>query len=324
MPQRQTMAQRRLAVRQQRSQQRAMSRQEHASKFNGAWRKSVEAIFEAASFLIEAKRELEADEFEAMLDEDLLVSGGTARRIICIGQNQVLCSHVNKLPPHWGTLYELSQLTDQRLQAAIEADDINPNMERKDAVALKPPRRSRPVRHRSPSCDSASLSWERDTRFGEIQAYVARDYFIGPYTAMETGQRAYSVHQGNDPHLERRRELGRDLTLKQAKALAQQDYERRSNGHDDDRHADHVEEQPDDYVEETPEEEIRNFPSDRFMMQAAIVLEELRRFLPSFEQWKTSRSNRARRDLIDLARSTTELWTSVLQRLEENDEQDED
>ena len=78
----------------------ALSRQEHANKFNGAWRKPVEAIFQASSYLIEAKRELEPQEFEAMLDEDLLVSGSTARKIILIAQNQLLCAHVHKLPPH--------------------------------------------------------------------------------------------------------------------------------------------------------------------------------------------------------------------------------
>jgi hypothetical protein len=120
-----------------------MSRQEYANKFNGCWRKSVEAIFEASACLIEAKNDLDPHEFEAMLDEDLLVSGSSARKLMLIAQKEVLCAHVHKLPPHWGTLYELTKVEDARLLAAFEADEINPNMERKDAVALKPSRRSR-------------------------------------------------------------------------------------------------------------------------------------------------------------------------------------
>jgi hypothetical protein len=132
-----------------------LSRQEHANKFNGAWCKSVEAIFEASTCLLEAKRDLPPHEYEAMLNEDLAVSGSTARKLILICQNAVLCAHGHKCPPHWRTIYELCQLTDQRLQEAIEADLINPDMERKDAIALKPPRQQRSSSPRTPDTGAA-------------------------------------------------------------------------------------------------------------------------------------------------------------------------
>jgi hypothetical protein len=307
MPKKLTLAQRRLAVREARHMQQHTTRQEHASKFNGAWRKSVESIFEAASYLIEAKRALEADEFEAMLDEDLLVSGGTARRIICIGQNQVLCSHVNKLPPHWGTLYELSQLTDQRLRAAIEADDINPSMERKDAVALKPQRRSRRPSNRqvdSPGCDSDPYDPNDVAEPGDDPAIINGRILINRLT--EIGHQArVAVGNARDGMTTGDAELNAEIASRLADA-------RQATG-ELYRHTEHARAE-DDTVEETPEEQ--DFPSERFLIRAEAVLTELRDKMPSIARWKTGRSNKVRVDFIEVARAATELWGTVLRRLE--------
>jgi len=77
---------------------------------------------------------------------------------------------------------------------------------------------------------NGALVWKRDPHgVGSMKAYAALDYLVAPYISATTNERAYSVHQGDDPLLEKRRELGRGLTLKQAKAAAQRDYDKLRN-----------------------------------------------------------------------------------------------
>jgi hypothetical protein len=122
-----------------------LSRQEHANRINGAWRKTVEGIFETSAFLIAAENELSTKEFGAMLEEDLLMERSVATKIKLIGGKKALCAHVHKLPGRWGTLYELSKVKDDVLLAAIEDGTIHPKMERKEAETLrKPPPPSSP------------------------------------------------------------------------------------------------------------------------------------------------------------------------------------
>src|SRR5438105_1905289 len=98
----------------------------------GAWQKQPGAIIEAGRLLLDAKQELARDEFKS-----LPFDSSVARKLQCIAGNSVLCAHVHKLPPAWGTLYELSKLEDGALRAAIEDGRVNPKMERKDALALR-------------------------------------------------------------------------------------------------------------------------------------------------------------------------------------------
>jgi hypothetical protein len=118
-----------------------MTRQQHAAAFNTQWRRSVEAIIEAGRALIAAERDLEPAEFAAMLAEDLLVSRGTAVKLKQIAGNRILCSHGNRdrLPNSWTTLYALSELTDAQLRAAFANGRITPDMQRRDAEALRNP-----------------------------------------------------------------------------------------------------------------------------------------------------------------------------------------
>jgi N6-adenosine-specific RNA methylase IME4 len=43
-------------------------------------------------------------------------------------------AHVQHLPPHWGTLYELTKLTDQQFEAKLASGLIHPELERRDVV----------------------------------------------------------------------------------------------------------------------------------------------------------------------------------------------
>ena len=116
----------------------ASSRQEYAMRIGGAWRNAVECYIEAGSWLVEAKKELEHGEFEAMIREELPFTESTARRLMNIALHPVLANraHVNDLPASWGTLYELSKMKQEDLERAIEDGVVHPKMERKDTVAL--------------------------------------------------------------------------------------------------------------------------------------------------------------------------------------------
>ena len=63
-------------------------------------------------------------------------SDRTARRLMAISTDSRFLNrtHVSVLPSHWGTLYELTRLDDETFNRAIDAGEIHPEMERKDAV----------------------------------------------------------------------------------------------------------------------------------------------------------------------------------------------
>ena len=108
-------------------------------KINGSWRGAGDFIA-CGRYLIEAKDELRSDAYSAMLKK-LHFNVSTAKKLICIAKNATLGSHVNLLPPCWSTLYVLSQLKADILQAAFADGTIHPGMQRKDAAALKSPKR---------------------------------------------------------------------------------------------------------------------------------------------------------------------------------------
>src|SRR5262249_8194216 len=82
----------------------------HAERINAAWGKQVASIIETGRYLIEAYDEMERASFEAMVQQKLAFGPSTARKLIVIAHHSILCAHVHKLPPSWGTLYELTKL----------------------------------------------------------------------------------------------------------------------------------------------------------------------------------------------------------------------
>src|SRR6266567_2587217 len=102
---------------------------------------SVEGIICAGKVLLEAKNKLDRKSFIAMLEaHDCPISESTAIRLMNIARHPVLgnYSHVQNLPPHWGTLYELSKLDPKVLEANLEDGTITADIERKDVAKLLP------------------------------------------------------------------------------------------------------------------------------------------------------------------------------------------
>lgn len=123
-----------------------LDRSAWALRINACWRKGIEAIIGTGRLLLDAKDSCEHGDFESMLKEDLAFQPRTAQRLMAIARDQRLTNptHASLLPASWTTLYELTQLTDEEFDRAIEEKVIRPDMERKDVQHIRPtPHRER-------------------------------------------------------------------------------------------------------------------------------------------------------------------------------------
>jgi hypothetical protein len=108
-----------------------------AERINASWRKGVECFIATGKLLLDAKAELEADQFASLVQFELAFDASVTRKLMRIGNNSVLCAHAHKLPPSWSTLYELTKFNDEFLKAWFADGTINPKMQRKDVMALR-------------------------------------------------------------------------------------------------------------------------------------------------------------------------------------------
>jgi N6-adenosine-specific RNA methylase IME4 len=120
-----------------------------AKKITNAWRDTVESalegIFETGRLLNDAKRELNEDgkghgkwlalietpgklPFKKRTAQHLMQIAAWAEKIFPKAQCVAL------LPPHWGTLYEITKLSDDVFFAKLADGTINPEMQRKDVA----------------------------------------------------------------------------------------------------------------------------------------------------------------------------------------------
>jgi hypothetical protein len=82
-----------------------------AALINSAWRRSAAAFIQTGQYLLEAKAELDRDQFEALVRLPLDFDASVARNM-CIAGDRALCAHGHKLPACWTTIYELTKLED--------------------------------------------------------------------------------------------------------------------------------------------------------------------------------------------------------------------
>jgi len=99
---------------------------------------AAKAIVKTGIHLIKAKEVLPHGEWEPFLRNDLRIQPRTAERFMAIARHPVLASQERsrQLPAAWGTLYELSRMEAPALINAIEAGEVHPDMERKDAANI--------------------------------------------------------------------------------------------------------------------------------------------------------------------------------------------
>jgi hypothetical protein len=107
---------------------------------NARWRESAEKIIDAGRYLIAAKAALPHGDFGAMIETQLAFSASTAQRLMAIAADGRLSNpaHVQHLPPSWGTLYEITKLSDDEFHRAIEQQIIRPDMERREVEKMRP------------------------------------------------------------------------------------------------------------------------------------------------------------------------------------------
>ncbi len=142
-------------------------------EINEAWTKSqigarqmVEGFFEVGRALKKMKNQMPHGIWVATFDEGKLpFKLNTAEILMKIAANGVLsksgCAQI--LPPSWPTLYELTKIPEDRLEAAIERGVIHPQMQRKDVVAL------RPQKPRGPKTPIDKPATPHDDLAGELQ-----------------------------------------------------------------------------------------------------------------------------------------------------------
>jgi hypothetical protein len=105
------------------------------------WQNAAESVIEIGRILNEHEDQLDLlIEGRYVVRSALPFSHRTAQRLMAIARNPILsnATHVSRLPRSWGTLYELTRLSPEILEAKIEDGSINPEMERKDVAKLVP------------------------------------------------------------------------------------------------------------------------------------------------------------------------------------------
>jgi hypothetical protein len=117
-----------------------------ADEINKTWRKGAADFIRCGQLLNDAKAELQTDAFNAMVKTKLAFDRSVGAKLMGIADKPMLCAHAHNLPPSWTTLYELSQLKAEILQAKLADGTIHPGMERKDAIALRKPESKPPAK----------------------------------------------------------------------------------------------------------------------------------------------------------------------------------
>jgi hypothetical protein len=106
-----------------------------------AWQKQARDVIATGKLLIEAHDDL-IDVHGAwanMIENDLPFDRTTAHRLMAIARHKVLSSvaHVQHLPAHWGTMYELSKIDPDTLLALIKNGEVTARTQRQDVERLR-------------------------------------------------------------------------------------------------------------------------------------------------------------------------------------------
>ena len=111
---------------------------EYAREIKEAWQEALDSILEVCRILVDAKDTLEAADYNTLINAHLPFTRRTAERLVRIGVDKRLTAkkHRKVLPPHWGSLYELTQLDDDSFDESIDNGEIFADMERKDVTSL--------------------------------------------------------------------------------------------------------------------------------------------------------------------------------------------
>ena len=110
----------------------------YATEIKGYWHKALESIFAVCALLIEAKKKLDPRDWELLKDE-LPFSDSVLKKLLVIGKDSRLQKRVvyDLLPPNYSIVYEVTQLTDDELETAVQQGEISPRMRRTTFISWR-------------------------------------------------------------------------------------------------------------------------------------------------------------------------------------------
>lgn len=129
---------------------------EFADRISASWQKTVESIFETRAWIIDARKTLSPIDYKKLtdhLDKKCGMSKPTITKLTKISENEILTAPANipKLPPSYGTLYQLTRYEYSQLSDALETDQFTPSIQRKKVIELFEPEKTKPkTRHQKP------------------------------------------------------------------------------------------------------------------------------------------------------------------------------
>jgi hypothetical protein len=106
------------------------------AQISSKWRESCQKILETAELINEAQGRLTERQFLDLVSQ-LPMTQSTVQKLLAIAKHATLDRSLNHLPPHWTTIYEISQLTPAQIDQAIKHGVIHPSAERADIVSFR-------------------------------------------------------------------------------------------------------------------------------------------------------------------------------------------
>ena len=105
--------------------------QSYVERITESLRESVEKILNTSQLLVESEDNLTEIEFVDLVSL-LPISQSTISKLLLIGRNKYLPTKTNSLPPHWTTIYEISQLEETEFDDGVREGFINPSSTKRD------------------------------------------------------------------------------------------------------------------------------------------------------------------------------------------------
>ena len=120
---------------------------DYANQVNKFFINSACSILNIANVFVQAKHDLSKTDFDDFLKlTKYAENSASVRKWLRIGDAYVrLAPLADRLPPNWSTIYKLSTLKANEIDALIEANVLNRNMTAKDIDAELKPKRQVPV-----------------------------------------------------------------------------------------------------------------------------------------------------------------------------------
>jgi len=118
--------------------EKVRTRQEWAERISERSTEAAAAIIAIGVELLKAREDLGGD-FFLMVSEDLSRSRRWAEQLMSIGRNTALIAakHVSQLPADTQSLYQLSRLTPEVIEANLEIGTISPDLKRGEYQKLR-------------------------------------------------------------------------------------------------------------------------------------------------------------------------------------------